>query len=186
MSKWTIRGLIFTALFAAVLIVLSFMKVSLFFTPVPITLATLGVMLTGSFLGARYGAMSVLLVLLIALVGFPVVGGGGGMALYTGPTAGYVIAWPFAAFFIGWFAQRMEPGRASLVKLTVVNFLFGSLLLYPTGASWMAHVLHSTSAVDVLLDGVLPFLPGDFLKALVCAFVVTAVWRVYPMKRIVG
>lgn len=186
MSKWTIRGLIFAALFAAVMIVLSFLKVNLPFSPVPITFSTLGIMLAGSLLGARYGTLAILLVILMVAASLPVLGGRGGISILVGPTAGYIFAWPFAAFLIGYFAQNMRPTKSAFAKLFAVNFLFGSLLLYPTGAGWMAYVLDMSPLSKVLMAGVWPFLPGDIFKALVCAAVTVAVWRVYPMHRIIG
>jgi biotin transport system substrate-specific component len=186
MTKWTIRGLVFTALFAAIMIALSFLKFALPFSPVPITFSTLGVMLAGTFLGARYGALAVLLVITLVAAGYPVLGGRGGISVLVGPTAGYIFAWPFAAFLIGWFSQRIELNKLTFIKLALINFLFGSLLLYPTGAGWLAYSTHMDSLSKVLTAGVWPFLPGDLFKALICAAVATAVWKVYPMDRLIG
>lgn len=187
MNKWSIRGLIFSALFAGVMIALSSMKVSLPFSTVPITLQTLAVMLAGSILGARYGALAVLIVLGLTAAGFPVLAGRGGLSVLVGPTAGYIIAWPFAAFLIGLFAERMNRGLYSFGRLLAVNFIFGSLLVYPTGVAWL---VHSMPALDswskALTAGMLPFLPGDFLKAVLCSSVAVGVWKVYPIERIVG
>ncbi|AIQ14993.1 biotin transporter BioY [Paenibacillus durus] len=187
MNRWSLRGLIFSALFAGVMIALSSMKVSLPFSTVPITLQTLAVMLAGSVLGARYGTLAVLIVIGLCAAGFPVMAGRGGMSVLVGPTAGYIFAWPFAAFLIGWSAERMSQGKFTFGKLLGANFLFGSLLVYPTGVAWLAHSIPSLDTLSkALTAGMLPFLPGDFLKAALCASVVTGVWRVYPIERIVG
>ncbi|NGM82156.1 biotin transporter BioY [Paenibacillus sp. 7124] len=187
MNRWSLRGLIFSALFAGVMIALSSMKVSLPFSTVPITLQTLAVMLAGSVLGARYGTIAVLIVIGLAAAGFPVLAGRGGLSVLVGPTAGYIFAWPVSAFLIGWFAQRMSKGKFTVGKLLLVNFLFGSLLVYPSGVAWLVHSIPSLDTLPkALTAGMLPFLPGDFLKAALCASVVTAVWKVYPIERIVG
>jgi len=186
MTKWTVRGLIFSALFAAIIMALSSLKFSLPFSPVPITFSTLGIMLAGSILGARYGALAVLLVIIMVAAGFPVLGGRGGISILVGPTAGYIFAWPFAAFLIGYFAQRITVSKNAIIKLFLVNFAFGSLLLYPTGAGWLAYATNMTSLSDVLTMSVWPFLPGDIFKAVICAAVATAVWKVYPISRIIG
>jgi biotin transport system substrate-specific component len=182
----SIRGLVFSALFAAIIIAVSSLRIALPFSPVPITLTTLGVMLAGSVLGARYATLSVLIVLLLVAVGFPVLGGRGGISLLIGPSAGFFIAWPFATLLIGYFAQRVAQNKFTYAKLLLINFVFGSLILYPTGVSWLAYHTGIHSFGKALTAGMLPFLPGDLLKAIISAAVATAVWRVYPLERIIG
>ncbi|WP_440834265.1 biotin transporter BioY [Paenibacillus sp. 22594] len=186
MKKWTTRGLIFSALFAGVMIALSYFRISLPFSAVPITMQTLAVMLAGSILGARYGTLSVLIVIGLAAAGFPVMGGSGGLAVLVGPTAGYIFSWPVVAFLIGLSAQRIGQTKYTFVKLLAVNFLFGALLVYPGGVWWLAHSTGMTSLSKALTAGMWPFLPGDLIKAVLSAAVVTAVWRVYPIERILN
>ncbi|WP_410512750.1 biotin transporter BioY [Paenibacillus sp. BR2-3] len=186
MKEWSIRGLIFSALFAGVMISLSYLKITLPFTTVPITMQTLAVMLIGSILGARYGTLAVLIVIGLCATGFPVMGGRGGMSVLTGPTAGYILSWPFAAFLIGWFAQRMGQNKYTFFKLLAVHFVFGSLLVYPGGVAWLAYATHMDSLSKALTAGMWPFLPGDLIKAVLSAAVVTAVWKVYPIERILN
>lgn len=186
MKKWTTRGLIFSALFAGVMIALSYLRISLPFSTVPITMQTLAVMLAGSMLGARYGSLAVLIVIGLAAAGFPVMGGSGGLSVLTGPTAGYIFSWPVVAFLIGLFAQRIEQNKYTFVKLLAVNFLFGVLLVYPGGVWWLAHSTGMTSLSKALTAGMWPFIPGDLIKAVLSAAVVTAVWRVYSIERILN
>lgn len=186
MKKWTTRGLIFSALFAAVMIALSYLKISLPFSTVPITMQTLAVMLAGSILGARYGALAVLIVIGLAAAGFPVMGGSGGLAVLAGPTAGYIFSWPFVAWLIGFFAQRISQNKYTFAKLLLVNFIFGALLVYPGGVWWLAHSLGLGSLSKALTAGMWPFIPGDLLKAVLCSAVVTAVWKVYPIERVLN
>lgn len=186
MKKWTTRGLIFSALFAAVMIALSYLKISLPFSTVPITMQTLAVMLTGSILGARYGSLAVLIVIGLAAAGFQVMGGSGGLAVLAGPTAGYILSWPFVAWIIGFFAERMKQDRYTFVKLLAVNFICGALLVYPAGVAWLAYSTGMDSFAKALTAGMWPFIPGDLLKAVLCSAVVTAVWRVYPIERILN
>ncbi|WP_018133170.1 biotin transporter BioY [Effusibacillus pohliae] len=185
MGKWTIRGLVFSALFAAITMAFSFLKFKLPFTAVPISFINFGPMIAGSILGARYGFLALLLAVGVAAAGLPVIGGSGGVSLMLGPTGGFVWVQPIAALLIGFFAERMRADRPSFWKLTAVNFLFGSLFLYPTGVGWLAHKLNLPLA-KALVAGMWPFLPGDFLKALICAAVTVAVWRVYPIEQITG
>lgn len=186
MKKWTTRGLIFSALFAAVMIALSYLKISLPFSTVPITMQTLAVMLAGSILGARYGTLAVLIVIGLTAAGFPVMGGSGGLAVLAGPTAGYILSWPFVAFLIGFSAERIGQNKYTFIKLLLVNVLFGALLVYPGGVWWLAHSLGMNSLSKALTAGMWPFIPGDLLKAVLCSGVVTAVWKVYPIERILS
>lgn len=186
MKKWTTRGLIFSALFAAVMIALSFLRISLPFSTVPITMQTLAVMLAGSLLGARYGSLAVLIVIGLTAAGFPVMGGSGGLSVLVGPTAGYIFSWPVVAYLIGLFAERIGQNKYTFVKLLAVNFICGALLVYPGGVWWLAHSTGMTSLSKALTAGMWPFLPGDLIKSVLCAAVVTAVWRVYPIERILN
>lgn len=186
MKKWTTRGLIFSALFAAVMIALSFLRISLPFSTVPITMQTLAVMLAGSVLGARYGSLAVLIVIGLTAAGFPVMGGSGGLSVLVGPTAGYIFSWPVVAYLIGLFAERIGQNKYTFVKLLAVNFICGALLVYPGGVWWLAHSTGMTSLSKALTAGMWPFLPGDLIKSVLCAAVVTAVWRVYPIERILN
>ncbi|BCJ86781.1 biotin transporter BioY [Effusibacillus dendaii] len=185
MAKWTIRGLVFSALFAAITGALSYLKITLPFSPVPITFSTFGIMLAGSILGARYGFLSMLLVVILEVAGIPLLEGIPGVARIYGPTGGFLLAYPVAALLIGLFVERIKPNRWLFGKLSIVNFLFGSLFLYPSGVAWLAHIYHFSLA-KALAAGFWPFLPGDILKSLLCAAITVAVWRVYPVERVSG
>lgn len=186
MKPWTTRGVIFSALFAGVIITMSYLKISLPFSAVPITMQTLAVMLTGCILGPRYGTLAVLIVIGLTAAGFPVMGGNGGLAVLSGPTAGYIWSWPVAAGLIGWFAVRMAQNKYTLLKLLAVNFIFGALLVYPGGVWWLAHSMEMDSLSKALTAGMWPFIPGDLIKAVLSAGVVASVWRVYPVSRVLG
>ena len=96
----TTRDLVLAALFAAIIVALGLLPpITLGFIPVPITAQSLGVMLAGVVLGSKRGTVAVLLVLLLAAIGLPVLSGGrGGLAVFAAPTTGYLIGWVFAAF----------------------------------------------------------------------------------------
>ncbi|MGO7428305.1 biotin transporter BioY, partial [Rhizobium ruizarguesonis] len=91
------RDLVLTALFAAIIVALGLLPpISLGFIPVPITAQSLGVMMAGVVLGARRGAIAVLIVLVLVAIGLPVLSGGrGGLAIFASPTAGFLIGWIF-------------------------------------------------------------------------------------------
>src|SRR5690606_39162700 len=91
------RDLVLAALFAAIIVALGLLPpIMLGFIPVPITAQSMGVMLAGVILGARRGTIAVLLVLLLAAIGLPVLSGGrGGLAVFAAPTTGFLIGWVF-------------------------------------------------------------------------------------------
>lgn len=101
--------------------------------PVPFTLQTLFVLLAGSLLGARYGALSMGAYLLAGLLGMPVFSGAGfGLAKILGPTGGYLLAFPLAAFVIGSIVgSQRSVGRilSAHVAGLLIIFTFGTIHL---------------------------------------------------------
>src|SRR6476661_5305441 len=99
--------------------------------PVPITLQTFGVLLTGAVLGARRGFLAVLLYLVIGAAGLPVfAGGSAGLGVFSGPTVGYLVGFPLAAGCCGFVVERL-PRRAvqTSVPLIFLAGLVGSAVL---------------------------------------------------------
>ena len=129
--------------------------------PVPMTLQTFAVLLAGAVLGPRWGVASVLLYLAAAMVGLPVLSdGASGIARFSGPTAGYLVAFIPAAFLAGWLARngrltRLIPATAWMVAL--------HLLILAWGSAWLALDVGMEPA---LLNGALPFIPGTVIKSL--------------------
>ncbi len=184
--KITVRGLVFSALFAALLVVFGFVTINLGFTPVPITLATFAIMLAGAFLGPWYGFFSVLLVILLSVLGLPLIGGSGGIAIIVGPSAGFVWSWPFAALFIGFFIDKIKGhGLRTYILTFIIMEVFGSLIMYLPGVPWLQHVLQ-ISFIKAMIMGCYPYLPGDAIKALVATLIVVPIKSVYPTSRLVG
>jgi len=129
------------------------------FTPVPVTLQTLFVVLAGVVLGPRLGAVAAGAYVVIGAVGAPVFSyGGGGLAWLFGPTGGYLLAAPLAALVAGAVAGRERGGARTLAGLSL-----GALTLYVGGAAQL-YALTGESLGGVLALGVIPFLAGDALK----------------------
>ncbi|RKP55541.1 biotin transporter BioY [Cohnella endophytica] len=189
-TNW-IRGVVFIALFGALFIVATLIKIPLGFTQVPITLGTFAIMLAGGLLGAVYGFWSIFLVVALTATGLPLIGGAGGIAKLTGPTAGYIWMYPIAALLIGLvsdalFAKSKKLTRTQQIMLLLAVFGFGSLLLYTSGVPWLAHSVNSdkyNTLQGALRNGLYPFLPGDAIKAVVATLVVLAVRPVLPAIR---
>jgi biotin transport system substrate-specific component len=140
------------------------------FTPVPITGQTLGVLLAGVALGSRRAALAMALYLLEGAVGLPFFAGGrSGLG---GSTTGYLLAYPLAAFFTGWLAERgwdRKPLTAAAAMLT------GSLVIFGLGAAWLSAYVGGPAKAFAL--GVLPFIPGDLLKTALASGLLPLTWR---------
>lgn len=133
--KLSLRGIVFSALMAAILVLFGYISIPIGFSPVPITLQTLAVMLAGGLLGPLYGFLSVTMVVLLTALGFPLLHGTGGLAVLFGPTGGYVMMWPFSALLIGLLLARINiKGVTGFILAFAVFELFGSLLVYVSGS----------------------------------------------------
>jgi biotin transport system substrate-specific component len=137
--------------------------VPLWFTPVPITLQTFGVMLLALTLGGWRAAAALVLYLLEGVSGAPVFSphGAGGVAQLLGPTGGYLMAYPLAALAGGWMAERFS--RRSRHLALVLGVLACDAIIFIGGAAWIFAVSHRPMASIITL-AVLPFLPGEVLK----------------------
>ncbi len=135
-------------------------------TPVPVTLQPMVVVLAGLMLGPSYGAASMALYLAAGAIGLPVFApvGPPGFARLLGPTGGYLIAFPFAAFAAGWVARR----NASLLGRWL-GAMLGMVLIFVGGISQLTILTGSLSRALAL--GVTPFAAFDVLKALVAAVI---------------
>lgn len=136
------------------------------FTPVPITLQTLAVVLSGLILGARGGAATQLTYLGLVALGLPLDASGLGSAAFFGPTAGYLVGFVPAAFVAGWLADRFS---ARNWWGNFVAAIAGMLVIYLVGASWLAVMLGSWQ--KAWLGGIAPFILLDLGKAAVAAAV---------------
>lgn len=145
---------------------------------VPITLQTLGVMLVGSLLGARKGALSMLLFLALVAAGLPLLAGGrGGLGVFASPSAGYLLAWPLAAMLIGWLVARGRPGYRWPRGLSA-NLLGGVGVVYALGIPVQAWRTEVPLPETVVLASA--FIPGDLVKAVLATAVAVGVHRAMP------
>ncbi|GMX60350.1 biotin transporter BioY [Paenibacillus elgii] len=184
--KLTLRGIVFSALFAALVVLFGFISIPLGFTPVPITLQTLAVMLAGGLLGSRYGFLSMALIVVLTAIGFPLLHGTGGLSVLLGPTGGYVFMWPISALLIGWLLPRIRVrGIWGYAASFLVLELFGSLLLYVSGVPWLAYVT-GMSLSKAMVAGCYPYLIGDAIKAAAATLIIASVRQVFPPERLTG
>jgi biotin transport system substrate-specific component len=134
------------------------------FSPVPLTMQPLAVLLVGVVLGSRRGAAAATLYLVEGMSGLPVFAQLHGGAIWlTGFTAGYLWSYPFAAFVAGWFSER---NWGSTVLRAVTGMLIALAVIYIGGWSWLAVL---TGARNAFVAGVAPFVIADLLKIAVAA-----------------
>jgi len=130
-------------------------------SPAPITGQTFGVLLVAVLFGSRRSALALLLYLLEGISGLPVFQPFGlpGPARFFGPTAGYLLAFPPAAFLTGWIFER---GKQSFRRLAGA-LISGDAVILLSGCAWLA-VESGSGFGTALRMGVLPFIPGELLK----------------------
>ena len=182
----TTRDLGLVALMAAVIVALGVVPAIPLAAGVPITLQSMGVMLAGLVLGPRRGAAAVLVVIALVALGLPVLAGGrGGLAVFVGPTAGFLVGWIFAAFVTGFLAQVLEATEASTLvrsaQLTLAAIAGGIVVLYVCGILWLAFFVKMGLVKAFMVS--LPFVPGDVAKAIVAALVTVKVRRAVAIER---
>ncbi len=165
----------------ALLVLCAQIALPLPWTPVPVTGQTFGVMLVAVLLGARRAAFALGLYLLEGLGGLPVFQpfGAPGAARLAGPTAGYLLAYPVAAFITGWLVEHRARGKLAADTQAVVResfqllgaLLAGEFIVFAGGCGWLATV-YRMGWNGALEAGAAPFVVGEMIKM---ALVVAAV-----------
>ena len=173
------RDLALIAVFAGIMAALGIVPA---FTPpgfaVPITAQSLGVMLAGSVLGARRGALSIVLFLVLVATGLPLLAGGrGGLGVFVGASAGFLLAYPVAAYCVGWISERAGTPYKLHWGL-VANLVGGIVVLYAGGIVGLAVVLDISLTKALVASWI--YLPGDSVKIVVAALVARGVHAAYP------
>ncbi|MCD6373778.1 MAG: biotin transporter BioY [Thermococcus sp.] len=168
------KDVAFAGLFAALTAVGA--QISIPIGPVPITLQVLFVLLSGLILGARLGFLSQLVYVVMGALGIPVFAGlQGGIAVIYGPTGGYIIAFPIAAYLAGLFAERL--GRKGML----IGSALGVGVIYFLGWLRLGLFLGGDFKKAFFL-GVTPFLPVDAVKAAVAVVVTERVRKVVEIR----
>ena len=155
--------------------------------PIPMTLQTFAVLLVGTTLGPIRGALSMVLYLAVGVLGLPVFAEAKSGSLFSLTSGGFIVGFILAAVLVGWLAQREWDRR---FVGTLVSFAAGTLVIYAIGLPWL-YVSLSNLGPAVWQDylgfdsvlaatfgaGVIPFLVGDVLKALLAAALIPLAWR---------
>jgi len=168
------------AAFAALIAVCALLPAIKVAGPVPVTLQTFAVLLSGAVLGMRRGFLAVLLYVGAGAAGLPIFSGGAaGLAVLTGPSAGYLVGFPLAAALCGFIVERL-PRRslASVPAIFGAGLLSSALLIHTCGMAGLVLRADLTWGQAFDIDKV--FWLGDTLKNVAMALVATAVHRAFP------
>ena len=165
-NDYSTLQLVMTALMAAVICLLAPLSIPLPGSLVPISLGTFAVYLTAVLLGSRRGAGSVLLYLVLGLVGMPVFSGyGSGPGVLFGPTGGYLIGYLPLVILCGIAFRKGWPR-----PVMILGALGATLVLYIIGTAWLMFTARLTLPA-ALMAGMIPFIPGDFIKIIVTVLI---------------
>lgn len=172
------RNLTLVALFAALIAALALIPQFTLGFGVPITAQSLGIMLCGTVLGAKRGALAVLLFMLLVAIGLPLLAGGrGGLGAFMLPSSGFLIGFPFAAFVTGLIVEKWR-GPSLAIVAGVASVVGGIVVLYIFGIAGLAFALGKTPLEAASL--VVVFIPGDLIKAVLAGLITAALAKARP------
>ena len=148
------------------------------FTPVPFTFQPMVVLLGGAALGARLGMTSQILYLALGIAGLPVFAASAtlphGAARLLGPTGGYLMSHPFAAWVAGHLAERGFDRR---YVTSVIAMAAGLVVVFAGGVMWLGFIVEPSRGIGgALAAGFFPFVVPDLIKLLVAAGVMPGLW----------
>jgi len=153
--------------------------------PVPISLQTLFVLLSGALLGPWVGAAAMGSYVLLGLIGLPLFTGGGGPQYILSPTFGFLLSFPFSAMTVG-LILKSPPGDGSQgMGRKLLAMSMGTGVVYLVGVPWLGLNLlivqgKSVGIQALLIMGMVPFLAGDALK------IFLASWLMGPVEKTIS
>ncbi|SDY26418.1 biotin transporter BioY [Thermoactinomyces sp. DSM 45892] len=178
-SFLSIREMTLCAMFVALMTIGG--QIKLDFTGVPFTLQTLIVMLAGSLLGKRLGTVSMFVFIALVAVGAPLLAGfQGGIGPLFGPTGGYIWCFPLATYLIGFMIEKLKRGQKSKYWHVLCAYLLGGIVVvHLIGYIWFCSYMNVPYGKNLVL-GLLVFIPGDVMKALVGTVISLGVYNAIP------
>ncbi len=180
-SQKTIQYIVLSSVLAAFIAVGAWLRIELPFSPVPITLQTLFVLLAGILLPPAWASASIALYLFAGIIGLPVFAGGtGGFAVIMGPSGGFLIGFFFAALVVSLLSGYGRKQTARLPALFFIDIgalIVGTFIIYAWGYPWIIYVLEWDWRLG-LVRAVVPYLPGDILKIIAAALLTVPARRI--------
>ena len=145
---------------------------------VPITAQSMGIMLCGTILGAKRGALAVLLFITLTAIGLPLLSGGrGGLGVFAGPSSGFIIGFPLAAYVAGLITTKLKMVKIFYSSL-LGAIIGGIFVLYIPGVVGMSIALGKSISEATVIA--LIYLPGDLIKAFLCATLTQTLFKLRP------
>ena len=162
-DKMKTDKMIKAAMMTALTAVGAYLIIPLPFSPVPITLQTFFVLLSGRLLGKKYGVLSQITYLLLGAAGLPIFSGGrGGIAVLAGPTGGFLISFIAAAWIAAYCAENKKKNLLIYSAAVMSNYIIGSIYFI---------FVTKTAPLAALNMTVIPFIPGDIFKILMLVII---------------
>jgi biotin transport system substrate-specific component len=166
-KKLSIRDMIYSALFAALTAILSYITIPLPFTPIPITAQSLAVMIAGCVLTPIQAGLSMIIFLFMGCIGIPVFSAGrAGIGIVVGKSGGYLIGYFAGAVIISLLTRR----KKSLMNMFLACVLGGIVVVHFMGTAWLGFIT-KIGIKNAFIVGSLPFLPGDIIKSIAAVFI---------------
>lgn len=163
----TINRILGVSVFVILTMLGAFVRIPLPFTPVPVTLQTFFVLLSGLFMGRNLGGISQVSYVLLGIAGLPLFTSiGSGIFHILGPTGGYLAGFVAASFYVGGNIRRAGDSFWAMAAV----LLIGDCILLCCGVLWLK-LITGFSLAKLLYMGFIPFIPGDILKILAAAVI---------------
>lgn len=175
------KNITLIALFAALIAALGLIPKITLGSGIPITAQSMGIMLCGTVLGARRGALAVILFVALVAMGLPLLAGGrGGLGVFQTPWAGFYWGFPVAAFVAGLVVEKWDgvPLRFSAIVGALVGGI-GALYLVAVPYYMIAK---PAGLVESVATAMLPFMAGDILKAIIAGLITAALYKARPQS----
>ena len=168
------KSIVFVALFAAISAISGFLAVPVPGTPVPIVLQNMMVVLSGMLLGPVLGTFSTLLFVVAGILGLPILSGGtGGFAKLMSPTGGFIVGYVISSLVAGLILGRPVYGKKVSIVKTIVAAFTGFVVMYIPGILHFMNIMDADLKESLMLC-ILPYLPGDLLKLILCVLLSVA------------
>ena len=172
------KTIVLVSLFAAVIAVLGLAPKVPGPFGVPITAQSMGIMLCGTVLGAKRGALAVLLFITLTAIGLPLLSGGrGGLGVFAGPSSGFIIGFPIAAYVAGLITTKLKMVKIFYSSL-LGAIIGGIFVLYIPGIIGMSLALGKSISEATVIA--LIYIPGDLIKAFLCATLTQTLFKHRP------
>jgi len=148
-------------------------SIPLSFSPVPVTMQTLAILLIGTLYGSKRGSLTVLAYISQGVMGIPVFAkAGSGFAYLLGPTGGYLVGFVFAAYITGYFAEK---GWGRSFWKTALAMTIGTSFIFILGVSWLSLSIGLGKAVMI---GLVPFVIGAITKIVIANALIPSGWKI--------